>query len=106
MSTQEQNWNDRLEIYTDRSKNAEETGTSIWIPKLKLKKQQRISQYLPIYTAEILEIRLALLTVKEHNLENVIILTDSLATLQTLKAQDINTKTNCHALHIKNYYTS
>jgi hypothetical protein len=34
-------------------------------------------------------------------LENVIILTDSLATLQTLKAQEITSKTNWYALHIK-----
>jgi hypothetical protein len=101
-STYKQNYTDRLEIYADGSKNtSEERGIAIWILKLKLKKQQRIPQHLSIYTAETLASRLVFLTVKEYNLKNVIILTDSLSTLQTIKAQDITTKTNWYALNIK-----
>jgi hypothetical protein len=37
-------------------------------------------------------IRLVFLTVKEYNLNSIVILTDSLSTLCTLKAQDITTK--------------
>jgi hypothetical protein len=50
---------------------------------------------------QMLAIRLVFLAVKEYNLNDVIILTDSLPTLQTLKAQDITTKTNWYALTIK-----
>jgi hypothetical protein len=39
-----------------------------------------------IYTAEVTAVGLALLTVKENNLKNVIILADS-STLQILRAQ-------------------
>jgi ribonuclease HI len=101
-STYKQNWTDRLEIYTDGS-TSQESGRTIWIPKLKLKKQQQITQNISIYTAEILAIRLVLLAVKECNSSNVTILTDSLSTLQTLKAQDITTKTKWYALNINTY---
>jgi ribonuclease HI len=47
---------------------------------MQITKQQRLPAQISIYTAEILAIRLAIMTVKELKISNIIIFTDSKST--------------------------
>jgi ribonuclease HI len=65
-------------------------GIGVWILAMKITKQHGVPAQVSIYTAEILAIRLTLMTEKKLKISNIIIFTDSKSTIQKLQSNKIS----------------
>ncbi len=75
-----------LQIFTDGSKvpECEVTGIRIFIPEFEISILKRLSNYLAIYTVELVSIMLALQWIEDVRPDRVIICSDSLSVLKSL----------------------
>ncbi|XP_045783719.1 uncharacterized protein LOC123879877 [Maniola jurtina] len=88
------NWSDSLAIYTDASKLSNNgcVGAACWIPKYKIVLQYKCPPETSVFTGESIAILEATLFIESHNVQQSIILTDSLSCLQALKGNPFRSK--------------
>ena len=73
-------------FYTDGSKqNDGDTGFAVYCPEENVKICRKLPNNTSIFTAEVFAIRSALLYIKNNNLKNVLMCTDSKSSIQSLK---------------------
>ena len=87
-ATIEEKYQNYTQIYTDGSKQNEKVGLGIYIPEFKVKISGRISNYTSIYTSELLAIQIALKTVELKQPDRVVILSDSLSSIQSIETNN------------------
>lgn len=75
-----------VKIYTDGSKDPQQhtSGAAVCIPDRQMTKVCRVSDYLGVYSVELLAVLLALEWVEQKPMSNVLICSDSLAVLNSL----------------------
>ena len=83
-------YSDYEKIYTDGSKIDSKTGYGIFIPKIGFTKSIRLPNYIDVFSAEAVAIINALKQVITNNFKKVLILTDSLSSLQAIKKLNKN----------------
>lgn len=79
-------WPEWLTIYTDASKLSIDghVGSAVWIPKYKIILNFKCSSFASVFTGEAIAILEALKFVQSHNINNVIIFSDSKSCLQAI----------------------
>ena len=77
-----------LQIYTDGSKDPEnnKTGCAFVIPSINFGQKFKLNNNLTVYTSELLAILKALEWIIEHRPDRVVILTDSLSSVQSISS--------------------
>ena len=80
------NFTNHIKIFTDGSKdNLGRVGSAVYISDFEVGLTFRLPNGLSVYTSELVAIREALRFIKDNKIQNSIILSDSLSTLQSLE---------------------
>lgn len=83
------NYSDDYIIYTDGSKNDKGTGSAFYVPNTNHSFMRRIHNMCSIFTAEAFAIESALKWITDNNVGDSVIISDSKAVLQSLKASNL-----------------
>jgi len=90
-----ESYRDKTEIYTDGSKSDDgKVGSAYYVPSINLKANLRITDNTSVYASELKAILMALSWTRETNTKDIVIFSDSLSALQSLKYGKSKTRPN------------
>ncbi|MCG8034496.1 MAG: reverse transcriptase-like protein [Candidatus Thiodiazotropha taylori] len=89
-----ENYRHALKVFTDGSKDNDKqaTGCAFTVPELNFSQKFKLDKHLTVYTAELIAILKALEWIQNQKPESVVILTDSLSSIQSINSGSSNTR--------------
>ncbi|KAI2646647.1 RNA-directed DNA polymerase from mobile element jockey [Labeo rohita] len=79
-------------IFTDASRSGGRVGVAVYVPKIQMKKKVRITDQLAVYTGEMMAILLAVQMIKEIEIREAVICSDSSSALVSISNHQSKTR--------------